>query len=111
MVTAIPGTAAAGEKGEVVVKVERKYGFNANVQLALSAPGDTKGIKLNVPAANGAPGKDTPMAVTVAGDSAAGELELTLTAKGNFNGVNFEEKFPVRFKVEPKKDPPAEVKP
>ena len=93
-----PATVAKGAKVEVPVNVQRLYGFADEVKLGLKLPEGTKGVaapEVAVPK-EAADGK---LVIEATGEAAVGELALEVVAKMKFNGVDLEERAPLKLTV------------
>jgi hypothetical protein len=86
------------EKVELVVQLERRYGFAAPLDLALELPGSPAGItveKIAVPA-DQAEGRFT---ITAAENAPPGQHTAIVRATAQFNNINVEATLPATIEV------------
>lgn len=90
-----------GAKQELLVKVDRRFGFADQLELTLESPEGVQGLsaeKVTVKKDN----KEGPLTI-VAGDNATpGQHACTLRARGRFNNIQFESTAAVTINVESK---------
>jgi hypothetical protein len=73
----------------MVVTVERKYGFDDQVEIRLEAPNGVGGVnveKVNIPKGQ----NEGKLQVTLAANATAGAHQFTLKGRANFNGVQLD---------------------
>ncbi|MBM4004800.1 MAG: hypothetical protein FJ295_16190 [Planctomycetes bacterium] len=87
-----------GAKGEVALKIERRYGFAEDLEVTFEAPQGVAitAAKTSVPGAQA----DARLEVVVDKAVAPGDHACTVRAKGKFNNVNIEGTLPVTLKIE-----------
>jgi hypothetical protein len=96
-----PGNKKQGEKFQLPVTIERKYGFEDAVELTLEAPGGVAGV--NAPKVNVDKGQTQGMLeVTLADNATAGTHNMTLRGRVRFNNVQLDQTLPVVLTIEPK---------
>lgn len=93
-----------GEKSELLVKVEKLYGFNDQIDFTLEPPATASGLSgaVSIPKDQG----EAKLEVVAAADAAPGEHAVVVRARLKFNNINLEstETVPVKVeKVEPAK--------
>lgn len=87
-----------GGKSELTVKVERLYGFNEAVELAVALPGELKGIsaqKLTIPAGQ----TEGKVAFESATDVPGGEWEVALSGISKWNGQESKVQIPLKVRL------------
>lgn len=94
-----PGKIKQGQKVEVPVSIQRKYGFNDNVDIDFELPGGVRGIsgkRLRIDKGKNA-GK---LALSINKDATPGKHRANLEMRFRFNNVTLELNEPFEFEVE-----------
>ncbi|QDU25789.1 hypothetical protein ETAA8_08600 [Anatilimnocola aggregata] len=94
-----PTTVKQAEKSQLVVKLDRLYGFADSVDLSFDAPAGVNGLaagKITLKKDEG----EAKFELSADKKVAPGEHTAMIRAKGKFNNMNVETSFPVVIKVE-----------
>jgi hypothetical protein len=87
-----------GGIAELTLKVERLYGFNDAVELAVALPGELKGIsaqKVTVPSGQ----TEAKVAFESATDVPGGEWDATVNAVSKWNGQESKAQIPLKVRL------------
>jgi hypothetical protein len=93
-----PLSVANGASVELPLQFERLYGFAEEVKFSVKLPEGTKGVTVSEVAVvkDAAGGK---LVINTAAESAPGELAVVLIAKMKFNGIDLEERHPIKLLI------------
>jgi hypothetical protein len=93
---AAPLTVAKGAAVEVPVQFERLYGFADEVRFSAKLPDGTAGVSAPEVAVAKDAGKGA-LVINTAAEAKPGELAIELIAKMKFNGIDLEERHPIKL--------------